>query len=316
MTAAPPMNAAPPSNTAYVQDPGPAPTKDVSLKMLPGHRSTANNNVTVTTVDRFPAKRPSGTRPGVQYKQLHHRFPSGRTVTAYFAVIENPVSHLFVVPATGSHPSSMIAGVTSYQCSQAKPSETARASGCEYATNAGFFNMDTGQCIGNLVHNNEVLQVDDSATHAQFGIDVQGRFVSGYLQSADVLGQGDAKLAELVTGKGWLVRNSERFIDTSIVLEKIEDDFVHIKAPRTGIGYDRDGRLLMLQVDGEEDIKEGADLYEFADLFVILGAYNAVNVDGGGSAATIANGTVIDKPTCDDTPRVCERAVTTILCVR
>ena len=65
-----------------------------------------------------------------------------------------------------------------------------------------------------------------------------------------------------------------------------------------------------------QDIHAGADLYEFADLFVQVGALTAVNLDGGGSSVSVLNGEVISRPTCVDTSKVCERDVTSITCVR
>ncbi len=88
------------------------------------------------------------------------------------------------------------------------------------------------------------------------------------------------------------------------------------KAPRTGLGWDADGRLLLLQIDGEEDVNAGMDLYQFADLFISVGAVNAVNLDGGGSSVTVVGGEVASKPTCDDTSRICVRRVTTIVCAK
>ena len=73
---------------------------------------------------------------------------------------------------------------------------------------------------------------------------------------------------------------------------------------------------MLVQVDGEEDVKDGATLHEFAQLMQILGAKNAVNVDGGGSSVSVWKGKVIDKPSCNDTPEVCVRPVTTIFCIK
>lgn len=59
----------------------------------------------------------------------------------------------------------------------------------------------------------------------------------------------------------------------------------------------------------------GLDLFQFADVIISLGGYNAVNLDGGGSAVSVLRGQVVSKPTCDDTPVVCERPVTTAACI-
>ena len=102
--------------------------------------------------------------------------------------------------------------------------------------------MDTGQCIGNLVHNSRILQIDQSQKHAQFGITEDGQYISGYVDSSRLLSSSKSKITELIAGKGWLIRNFKNVIDSSIEIEKIEQDFIDIIAPRTGIGYDKDGR--------------------------------------------------------------------------
>ena len=71
----------------------------------------------------------------------------------------------------------------------------------------------------------------------------------------------------------------------------------------------------ILEVDGEEDIEYGPDLFEFAELLVGLGVTSAVNIDGGGSSVSVYKGEVVSVPTCDDTPTVCEREVQSIACV-
>jgi hypothetical protein len=57
--------------------------------------------------------------------------------------------------------------------------------------------------------------------------------------------------------------------------------------PRTAAGVTRDGRtLLLLVVDGRQPgWSSGATLPELASLMVEAGAWNAVNLDGGGSSA-------------------------------
>lgn len=43
------------------------------------------------------------------------------------------------------------------------PSSTAQACDCAFAVNAGFFDIDSGQCIGSVVSNGRVLQVRPGA---------------------------------------------------------------------------------------------------------------------------------------------------------
>jgi exopolysaccharide biosynthesis protein len=68
-----------------------------------------------------------------------------------------------------------------------------------------------------------------------------------------------------------------------------------------------------------QDIAAGLDLWELSEIMLEMGQgqlVQAVNLDGGGSSVTVYEGEVISTPTCVDTATVCERAVTTILCVK
>ncbi len=44
-------------------------------------------------------------------------------------------------------------------------------SGCAFATNGGFFDTQTGACLGNVVSEGAVLEKDDAWTHPTFAID-------------------------------------------------------------------------------------------------------------------------------------------------
>ena len=94
--------------------------------------------------------------------------------------------------------------------------------------------------------------------------------------------------------------------------------FATEKAPRTSVGILPSGELLLLQVDGIESVKQGLDLFEFAEVLIDAGgAQHAINLDGGGSSVSVQGGKVISRPTCVDTPEpVCERAVTSITCIK
>ncbi|WP_010681286.1 phosphodiester glycosidase family protein [Acetivibrio cellulolyticus] len=56
------------------------------------------------------------------------------------------------------------------------------------------------------------------------------------------------------------------------------------KAPRTAVGSTKSGKeLLLVTVDGRQNSSLGMTLTEMANLMISLGAYNALNLDGGGS---------------------------------
>ncbi len=62
--------------------------------------------------------------------------------------------------------------------------------------------------------------------------------------------------------------------------------------PRTAIGLDKSGRkMILLLVDGRQPhYSEGVTIDELADLLLEYGAYNAINMDGGGSVTLVIEG--------------------------
>lgn len=64
-------------------------------------------------------------------------------------------------------------------------------------------------------------------------------------------------------------------------------DFGYTRHPRTAAGYDGEGRIFLLVVDGRQpSFSNGASLSDLAQIFLELGATNAVNLDGGGSSTS------------------------------
>jgi len=212
----------------------------------------------------------------------------------YMAIIDNPIDHFHVYyPELDNH-----------SCGgRADSSETAAKKGCILATNGGPFNMvNTNDTCQGLIVSDGVVVLKDYTQFESFGLTKDGDFVFGDIQAADI---GTLNLDQLITGFGWLVEEG-----------KIIPDQGGEIAPRTAIGTDKEGRLMIFEADGEEDIKSGLTLYQTAVWFQKLGGYNVINLDGGGSSVMYYQQKVISKPTCDDTPKICERAVTTITCVK
>lgn len=74
--------------------------------------------------------------------------------------------------------------------------------------------------------------------------------------------------------------------------------FASSRHPRTAVGFDAEASLLWLVVvDGRQPpYSDGMSLPELADLFVSLGAGEALNLDGGGSSTMILGGRVANRP--------------------
>jgi exopolysaccharide biosynthesis protein len=66
--------------------------------------------------------------------------------------------------------------------------------------------------------------------------------------------------------------------------------------PRTAIGLTRDGRVLLVVVDGRIRGSVGMTLAELARFMRGLGAASALNLDGGGSSTMVARDSVVSRP--------------------
>ena len=223
-----------------------------------------------------------------------------RTVVGHMAALPSPRSLTFVLPES--------------RCGlRQKVSITANNQRCSYATNAGFFNMNTGACIGNLVTSKRTVQLP-GMLRVSFG-SLGSSFVIGFVNST-WLEQHRSELVQMISGAGWLVRHGQSVVEKSAAIEQIDDVFVKEKAPRTGLGVDSTGRVILLVIDGVETLHTGVDLFEFAAAFQQLNVTQAMNLDGGGSSVAWSHEKgVVSRPTCDDTPTICERTVTSITCV-
>lgn len=97
-----------------------------------------------------------------------------------------------------------------------------------------------------------------------------------------------------VGGGPYLVKKGKVFVDR----QKFTNKFLWKKEPRTAIGYTKSGTLILVTVDGRKDkISEGATMPELARIMSELGAYNAMNLDGGSSTQMVYNGNLVNLPT-------------------
>eukprot|EP01051_Picozoa_sp_SAG22_P009506 SAG22_NODE_797_length_7135_cov_211.841103_8_plen_305_part_00 len=240
---------------------------------------------------------PSGAKPS----------PNGN-----LAIMSNAAQHFRAFGPLGGHPCGK----------RVKTSVTAAAHGCKYATNAGPFDMKTGGCdAGVFISGGKVL--GSGGFGGMFGVTNDNQWVIGTVDNATV---EKLQITYAVNAFAWLVRNG-----SSVVGTKGGEI-----APRTTIGTTKDGKLLVLEVDGCEPpvhahapglggraelsggckYKIGRTLYDMAEMLVQHGAHHAINLDGGGSSTVFANGSVINRPTSTDIWSVSvERGVTVIACV-
>lgn len=85
------------------------------------------------------------------------------------------------------------------------------------------------------------------------------------------------------------------------------------KHPRTAMGYTKDGRLIVLVIQGRSPgVAEGATLEQEAKILFDLKCFEALNLDGGGSSCMLING----KPTIKPSDKEGERPVPAVFLIR
>jgi len=199
-----------------------------------------------------------------------------------------------------------------------------------------FFDTHTGECHGNLISDGKTMQSNGSA-NVNFGVRADGSIVVGYLDDESIE-QQDVPFVQLIAGVVWLVRDGKPYVDQSMLLEESDtmesgtlNNFVTINSARVALGHDRDGNIKIIQYDGQS-YDHGPNLRQLADMLVDNGFVNAINLDGGGSATFVVNGSVVseltdrcnqtcdpdcpdDKRDCSKLCRKCARKVTTVACI-
>ncbi|NWR79157.1 NAGPA acetylglucosaminidase, partial [Centropus unirufus] len=253
------------------------------------------------------------TRTFVSY--LPPRGRDRRAAYGHFTIVRDPLRTLSVLEPGGA------GGCGQHR--RAPVEQTARLGGCLVAQNGGYFNMETGECLGNVVSDGILVQNSRGLQNAQFGIRKDGTMVFGYLSEEDVLDQANP-FVQLVSGVVWLLRDGEVYINQSRMAECDEiqttgtfDRFINVISARTAVGHDRQGRLVLVHVEGQTESR-GVNLWEMAEFLKQQGIINAINLDGGGSATLVLNGTLASYPSehCSfDNMWRCPRSISTILCV-
>ncbi|MGQ0541835.1 MAG: phosphodiester glycosidase family protein [Blastocatellia bacterium] len=100
---------------------------------------------------------------------------------------------------------------------------------------------------------------------------------------------------DVVSGVPQLINDGK--IDITWELEKASKSFVETRHPRTAVAKMKDGKFLMVTVDGRQPgVSVGMNLNELAEYLLGLGAVDAMNLDGGGSTTMFLDGQVVNTP--------------------
>lgn len=138
--------------------------------------------------------------------------------------------------------------------------------------NADFYNMATGSPQG-VVHKEGVVikSTVQDAINTFFAINSEKKAVIG---DQELYSNIKSDLVEAVGGRVILVEDGNLSKQTDAALE-----------PRTAIGVSEDGtKVYMLAVDGRNfHYSNGMNYEDLGKILKVLGSYDAINLDGGGS---------------------------------
>ncbi len=185
-------------------------------------------------------------------------------------------AEIHVIVADLRHPGLRVA-TTSHRDRWGTITERADASNVEVVVNGGFWSTFQRPC-GLAAGDGEVWP--NTAPDPEFGtfaIDTEGR---AQIHPPELPPEDLTTITQAVSGRPMLVTGG--LIDEPTLLAFPSSNE---RAPRTAVGLSRDKQTLyVVVVDGRQRASRGMDLYELAQMMSELGAYDAMNLDGGASS--------------------------------
>src|SRR5581483_224102 len=118
------------------------------------------------------------------------------------------------------------------------------------------------------------------------------------LRAASRAGEGPDISPALLLG-GWprILKDGRNVAARAAWSEGTLSSNAEARHPRSAVGFSRDSATLYLvTVDGRQASSVGMTLIELADFLRKLGAWDAMNFDGGGSTTLVVDGKVVNSP--------------------
>ena len=174
-----------------------------------------------------------------------------------------------------------------------KTSEQATTHGAVAAINGSFYNMTEGNSVCFYKVDDKVI---DSTTESEFNTRVTGavREKRGKVELiawSREIEQGYTQRKGTVLASGPMLMEDGEQSDWS----SYREDFITTRHPRSAIFTKADGTVVLLTVDGRsEGNAAGMSIPELAYLVRVLGAEDALNLDGGGSTTLWIKGAADD----------------------
>lgn len=164
---------------------------------------------------------------------------------------------------------------------QQRTSTFASEVGADLAVNGDFFSYSDYSVSGLAIGNGQPWPGTSDPSGEGYVAFGDGR--ASFSPPAET-GGPQAWMQDVVSGNRLLV-------DQGVPLSSNSGDFCTTRHPRTAAGFSQDGRTLVLAVvDGRTSLSVGMTCVELAALMDELGAWNAINFDGGGSTTMWVSG--------------------------
>lgn len=238
-----------------------------------------NSNIGIKPPDEKPSKHFSNIYVTVSVNNLETKDLQGNTIFRGFVMsVNNPKAVKVMLPEGG--PGNL----------QTTSAMAAKANAVAATNGGGFYirpvpGKPLFYPLYYTVQGGKVVsQVSRYQSEILVGLTKSGKLTGGAF-SSDIKVQ-KAGITEGISFSPQLVKNGKRLHKPG-----------GIKGPRTAIGQKKDGSLLFLVIDGRRPgWSSGATLFELQEIMLNLGAYNAYNLDGGGSSTIVFNNEVLNKP--------------------
>ena len=118
-----------------------------------------------------------------------------------------------------------------------------------------------------------------------------------------------ATVQQAIGGGPRLVTDGKITVDA--IAQGFNNSFTNDPNPRTAAGVTKDGKLLLMTIDGRQAISKGVSLTELAEAMIRYGAVDAINFDGGGSTTMVVKDMAVNATAGAGD----ERPVADVLCV-
>ena len=143
--------------------------------------------------------------------------------------------------------------------------------------NGDFYYTVTGEPIGIVYKDGHAIKAKPEKGWNFFGVLNDGTPVIGDEKRYNEV---KGNLEEALGGNAILVRSGSVYQTPTIGA---------YREPRTAVGIKRDGTIFFITVDGRQNgYSAGISISDLARLMIDLGAYDALNLDGGGSSTFIS----------------------------